>query len=218
MVRAPKYDAEGIEAEYEPGSCGRVLRNLAGVRSVREMQQLESEALLAATNHAIDETGATQCLTAGDICRWHRHWLGRLYAWAGEYRTVNVSKGGFVFASAEQVPRLMGVLDRGPLREHTPCRPGEAEQVARALAIVHAELVLVHPFREGNGRCARLLAAIMTLQAGLPALDFGGVAGYAKRRYIEAIHAAMGRDYEPMTAVFGAVIRRTLRAHGKAPA
>ena len=41
-------------------------------------------------------------------------------------------------------------------------------------AAVHAEPILIHPFREGNGRCARLLATLMGLQAGLPALDFGG--------------------------------------------
>jgi cell filamentation protein len=194
-----------------------VLRNLAGVRSLREMQRLESEALVAATNRAIDETDADQQLTAADICRWHRHWLGDLYAWAGQYRNVNLTKGGFMFAAAEQVPRLMGVLERGPLGEHTPCLPDEVGLIAHRLAVVHAELVLIHPFRDGNGRCARLVATIMALQAGLPALDFGGIRGQAKRRYIQAIHDVVGRDYEPMAAVFRAVIRRTLRAHGGRP-
>ena len=76
---------------------------------------------------------------------------------------------------------------------------------------MHAELIRIHPFREGNGRCARLLATLMGLQAGLPALDFGGIRGEAKRRYIAAIHAAVGRDYAPIAAVFRAVIARTLR-------
>lgn len=47
-----RYDAQGVEAEFEPGSRGRVLRNLLGIRSVREMQRAESEALLTATNRA----------------------------------------------------------------------------------------------------------------------------------------------------------------------
>jgi hypothetical protein len=51
--------------------------------------------------------------------------------------------------------------------------------------------------------------------AGLPALDFGGVRGTKKREYIAAIHAALARDYTPMTAVFHAVIRRTLRSVAK---
>jgi cell filamentation protein len=75
--------------------------------------------------------------------------------------------------------------------------------------------VLIHPFREGNGRCARLLAMLMGLQAGLPALDFRGIRGAEKRRYIRAIQAAMGRDYEPIASVFRAVIARTLRSQAK---
>jgi cell filamentation protein len=42
----------------------------------------------------------------------------------------------------------------------------------------------------------------MGLQAGLPALDFSGVRGEDKRRYVAAVHAALDRDYAPMTAVF----------------
>ena len=63
----------------------------------------------------------------------------------------------------------------------------------QALALTHAEFVLIHPFREGNGRLVRLLNTVMALQAGLPALDYGGIAGRGKRGYIAAIHAAQGR-------------------------
>ena len=72
---------------------------------------------------------------------------------------------------------------------------------ATALAIVHAELILIHPFRDGNGRCARLLAMSMGLQTGLPALDFGGIRGAKKREYIAAVQAALSRDYDPMTKI-----------------
>lgn len=74
---------------------------------------------------------------------------------------------------------------------------------------VPAELVLVHPFRDGNGRCARLLAVLMGLQASLPVLDFTGVRGEERARYIAAVHAALDRNYEPMTAVFRGIIART---------
>lgn len=55
----------------------------------------------------------------------------------------------------------------------------------------------------------------MGLQAGLPALNFGGVRGEEKKRYIGAVHAAVGRDYAPMTAIFRRVIARTLRVQAK---
>ena len=206
-----RYSAQGVEAEFEPGSRGRVLRNLQGVRSVREMARLESERLLAATQRLIDETEVEQRFRAEDIRRMHRLWLGELYAWAGEYRQVNIGKDGFMFAAAHLVPGLMQELERGPLRDYTPCRFAAAEEQAHALAVVHAELILIHPFREGNGRCARLLATLMGLQAGLPVLNFGGIRGEEKKRYIGAVHAAVGRDYTPMTTVFQRVITRTLR-------
>jgi cell filamentation protein len=112
-------------------------------------------------------------------------------------------------------PELMQEFERGPLRKYTPCKFDMLTDQASALAIVHAELILVHPFRDGNGRCARLLAMLMGLQAGLPALDFGGIRGAKKREYIGAVHAALSRDYDPMTKVFNEVITRTLRSATK---
>jgi len=105
----------------------------------------------------------------------------------------------------------MQQLEQNVLKRSTPCRDADPPAIATALAIVHAELVLIHPFREGNGRCARLLALLMAFQAGLPPLDFGALSGTRKRNYIAAIHAAVDRDYAPMTAIFGEVIRRSLR-------
>jgi cell filamentation protein len=212
-LKETRYTPQGPEAEFAPGSRGRVLRNLLGIRSTREMARRESEALLAATQRLIDDTDVDQCFVTDDVRGMHRTWLGEIYQWAGDYRNVNMTKGGFMFAAADQVPRLMREFERGPLRDYTPCRFANAEEQARALAVVHVELILIHPFRDGNGRCARLLAMLMGLQAGLPALDFSGIHGIEKRRYIASIHKGMDRNYEPMTVVFRKVIAGTLRAH-----
>lgn len=67
-------------------------------------------------------------------------------------------------------------------------------------------MILVHPFRDGNGRLARLLALLMALQADLPPLDFSPMAGRGKRAYIAAIHAAMSADYEPLKRLFIKII------------
>ena len=209
---ANRYAASGPEAEFEPGSRNRVLRNLLGIRSVREMQRVESAALLSATRRAIGDTRADQRFTSDDIRGLHLAWLGEVYAWAGEYRTVNITKDGFPFAAAPQIPRLMAGLKAGPLHRFTPCSPSSARVVARALAEVHAELVLIHPFRDGNGRCARLVATLMALQAGLPPLDFSGVHGRERRRYFEGVHAAMTGDLEPMIETFDRIIAKTLGA------
>ena len=210
-----RYAARGPEAEFEPGSGRRVLKNLLGIKTKREMDQRETEALLSVTRRLIEETHPEQRFTADDIRRTHRIWLGEIYPWAGQYRRVNIAKGGFHFAAAEQLPRLMQEIENGPLREFTPCRFHAVEEQAYALAVVHAELVLIHPFREGNGRCSRLLAVLMGLQAGLPVLDFTGVRGQEKTRYIAAVHAALDRNYEPMTATFRGIITRTLTSQAR---
>jgi cell filamentation protein len=142
------------------------------------MVRRESEALLAATQRLIDDTDVDQRFVADDVRGMHRTWLGEIYQWAGDYRSVTMTIDGFMFAAADQVPRLMRDLERGPLRNYTPCRFPSAEEQARALAVVHVELILVHPFRDGNGRCARLLATLMGLQAGFPPLDFSGFMGW----------------------------------------
>lgn len=212
MPSQTRYEAPGIEAQFEPGSRRRVLRNRLGIRSVREMQRRESDALLATTERLIDQVAEDKRFVADDIREFHRMWLGDIYEWAGEYRNVNISKGGFQFASAAQVPRLMEAFSQRYLRQFTPCACSIIQEQAEALAVVHAELILIHPFREGNGRCARVLSTLMALQANLPPLDFSGVTGREKQRYIAAIHAALGEDYEPMKQVMRRVVERSLKS------
>lgn len=208
---AGRYAPHGPEAEAQPGSRGRVLANRLGITRVRDMQGAETGALLDLTDRLLDEVGETQRFTEADLRDWHTRWLGPLYPWAGHYRHVNMSKGGFMFAAARQVPRLMAEFQRDLLAVHTPCHAMDEARLTAALARTHAEFILIHPFREGNGRLARLLNTLMALQAGWPLLDFDGIRGEAKKRYIAAIHAAQGMDYQPLEQVFAAVLRRTQR-------
>lgn len=205
----PRYDAHGIESEFEPGSRGQVLRNKLGIRRVGEMEQAESEALDAVQEWALGRFDSEHRFTEADLRELHRQWLGGIYAWAGEYRQVNIGKGGFQFAAATQVPRLMAAFSRGELAEESPCAGMDEARLAHALARTHAELILIHPFREGNGRCSRLLAWLMAMQAGLPPLDFSAFDGRGKRSYIAAIHAALDRNYAPLEALFRRVFKRT---------
>lgn len=175
------------------------------------MDEVESSTLEAAMHKLIGMYDKDHRFTASDIRAMHKVWLGYIYEWAGAFRQVNVSKEGFPFAAAREVPVLMAKLEKGPLRKHTPCNFKSIDRIVTALAEVHVELVLIHPFREGNGRAARMLSDLMALQAGLPPLDFGVIVGRKKKDYIIAVQAGMTRNYGPMEKIFESVIRRTLR-------
>jgi len=211
LKKSGRYDTSHLpEDQYEPGSRGLVLKNRLGIRSQREMDRVETEALKRAEDAFFRMYGRTRRFTASDICQMHQVWLGDIYDWAGRYRQVKISKGGFSFAFPAQIPKLMDELEEGPLRKHTPCSFESQESIIQALAEVHVELLLIHPFREGNGRLARVLATLMALQAGLPPLDFRSIKGKKKQEYFAAVRAGMDRNYKPMEKVFSEVLRKSL--------
>lgn len=206
-----RYDVSGLsEAQFEPGSGGQVLANLLGIVLPAQMDAAEANALVEAVDYLVRLYDEEHRFTSGDVCEFHRLWLGGIYPWAGEYRRVNVSKGDFMFAAAGRVPALMDEFERDVLSRCTPCSFATREEVVRALAEVHVELVLIHPFREGNGRIARVLTTLMALQAGLPLLDFTLLAGEGKERYFAAVRAGLDRNYLPMEQVLAEVIERSV--------
>jgi len=212
MKKSKRYDTSHfIEDQYEPGSNNQVLKNKLGITNPDEMDKSEKKEQLHAMDELTDLFNRDYRFTASDICKMHKMWLGNIYEWAGKYRQVKVSKGDFSFAFPEQIPKLMADLDKGQFCEFTPCRFKSLNEVIKALAIVHTELVIIHPFREGNGRVARMLAILMALQAGLPPLDFRDMIGRGMTEYIKAVQAGMDRNYKPMEKVFADVIRKTLR-------
>jgi cell filamentation protein len=212
MNKGSRYDTSDLlEDMYEPGSRRRVLKNKLGITGKRVMDEVEAREQLRALNKFLGMYDRDHQFSATDVCRMHKIWLGDVYEWAGQYRQVNISKGDFTFAMAMQVPKLMEQLEQGPLRKFTPCLSPVQVEVIHAIAVVHTELVLIHPFREGNGRLARILSVLMGLQAGFPPLDFGFIKGKARQDYFAAVQAGMSHNYMPMEDVFRAVLARSLR-------
>ena len=205
-----RYDVSQLkENQHQPGSRGRVLKNLLAITTKREMDLAEAEALKKATDTLVRRYDIQHRFTAEDICRMHLTWLGQLYPWAGRYRQVNLVKDDLPFAAAAQVPQLMQAFEEGPLRRHTPCNFSAPGRVIEALAEVHVEFILIHPFREGNGRVGRILSTLMALQANLPLLDFRPIHGRRKEAYFAAVRAGLDRNYKPMEEIFEMVLSPT---------
>lgn len=213
MKKGGRYDVSGlVEAQYEAGSNDMVLRNLLGIIDPDEMDRVEARALAKASDILIRKYDQEHQFTAADTCYLHKTWLGKVYEWAGRYRKINITREGFPFATATQIHKLMEQFEQSQLIQYTPCEFKNREEVVKALAEVHTELLLIHPFREGNGRVARLLSMLMALQAELPILDFSVISGHRKKEYITAIHAGMDRNYQPMEALFSEIIEKSISA------
>jgi cell filamentation protein len=212
ISREVKYLAEGV-GDFQPGSRKRVLRNKLNIVRVRDIEDAELAAYLKAEQVLIGKYTADHTFAVEDIDHIHRLFLGDIYEWAGRYRNVNLSKRSFPFASAMAIPQSMREFERRILGKHTPCRGETVDAIAEPIAIVHVEFLLIHPYREGNGRTARLLATLMAYQAGMPGLDFGfiGSRGGEFDRYVAAIHAGLSENYRPMATIMRRAITRALR-------
>jgi len=112
-----------------------------------------------------------------------------------------------MFTPSAQLPKLLNEFDTRYLAQYTPCGGMDEEQLITSIAITHVELILIHPFREGNGRLSRLLADVMGVQGGCKPLDYQSWE-QSKSQYISAIHAGVSMDYEPMKHWVSEALRR----------
>ena len=107
----------------------------------------------------------------------------------------------------------MAAFEAETLTELTPFKGRSLLQVCHSVAVVHADLLLIHPFREGNGRLARWLADIMVAQADypLPLYRFEGRGSREiRKRYLSAVQAGYLRRYEPLSDFFRDAVGRRL--------
>ena len=81
----------------------------------------------------------------------HRHLFQDLYSWAGEIRTVEISRDGHQFQFRQYIETGMADVDRRLAEEHyfQGCKPAA---FARKAAGIIGDINYVHPFRDGNGR------------------------------------------------------------------
>lgn len=144
-------DEQGYD-DYPP-----TLRNLKDVRDPYELQYVEHAATarrgaeLSAGLVSVERT-----YDAAHLRAIHRHLFQDVYAWAGEYRTVNITKGRTDFASV-----VDGSIDRRLQSVHSRVEAVDWSRLgqtgfAEHASAVFAELNIAHPFREGNGRTAKL--------------------------------------------------------------
>ena len=137
------------DEDYQPGST-EVLKNYLGSCNPAFIEEEETKALEATYQHYIKQLNADDPISTELILEMHKKWLGKIYPFAGKYRSVSMSKGGFPFAAPKEIERLMNQFGKKELKIYTPCRTIAVKDLAFALAVVHIEFILIHPFREGQ--------------------------------------------------------------------
>lgn len=169
MAPGTKYDVDDPAFDPEHG----VLRNRRGITDPAMLEAAERECLIAAYETAGLTYSETHRFTDADVCDLHRLFLGPLFDWAGTYRLVDLSSADIRWCHVAYVPQEMARFGQR-LAALTPFSPDldRATLLAR-LAELHGELVVIHPFRDGNGRLTRLLGDLLLMQAEHPPIQFG---------------------------------------------
>ncbi len=195
--RMRKYTLNSAETYYQPGSGDRVLINKLGIVDEQQMEEIESGLLLLLYQRLFIDTKPPENLAFQHIREWHRQWLGNVYEWAGKLRNANVAKGNFHFASADRIPALASGFDIEFLSQFSLLPSLSQADLVRYLAECHVEFILIHPFREGNGRLSRLLFDVLSARAGRGLLDYS-LWDEHRDFYFKAIQAGVSGNLNPM--------------------
>jgi len=201
--RFPSKYTPGPRDEFEPGSRKWILRNKLGITSNSKMNDVEILAYREAAIRLSEKFSQDHSFNAKDIQNIHKAIFGNIYSWAGKYRNVELSKGEIVFARAKFIPDLMAKFSKELLEQNTPPKLKNKKALAMLLSKIHVEVILIHPFREGNGRTVRLLLHLIAQQAGYSGMNFSHIndKGKSFEAYIGAIHKGMRGDYCSMASI-----------------
>lgn len=122
----------------------------------------------------------------------HRRMFSKTWKWAGSFRLTDKNIG----VDWRQIPvHLRNLLD--DVKAQLEFKTYPPDELALRF---HHRLVWIHPFANGNGRHARLMADLLIARLGASPLSWGGqslVEASEKRvAYLAALKAADARDYQ----------------------
>jgi cell filamentation protein len=157
------YDAIDDPYTYEHST---VLINKLDLREQTELDAFEAEISSARADEPLPEGN----LDFGHYKAVHYHLFQDVYEWAGEARTVRMSKGGNPFCFPENIESEATKLF-GNLTADGYLRGLDGSAFADKAAHFLAELNAIHAFREGNGRSQLTFFALLADNAG-HSIDF----------------------------------------------
>ena len=160
-----------------------MLENKLGLTSSAELARME-EQLSKKKAVLLFEKGILDSLPAGKFSTLqaiHRYLFEDIYEFAGEIRKVNMAKGNFRFAPLMYLDAALENIDKMP--------QSDFDEIIEK----YVEMNIAHPFREGNGRSARIWLDHMLKQ------EIGKVIDWSKvdnEDYLLAMERSPVKDIE----------------------
>jgi Fic-DOC domain mobile mystery protein B len=183
--------------EYPPGVTpldGDELATLIPKHITTQSELNEWEQLNIEQGEAWARRQRKDILSEAFVRQLHQKMFGETWSWAGNFRKSNKNIG----VDGQQISvKLRDLLNDTRYQiEHVTYPPDE---IATRF---HHRLVLIHPFPNGNGRHARMMADLLIQQLGQPRFTWGSKNLTAltemRTRYITALRAADGGDIKPL--------------------
>jgi Fic-DOC domain mobile mystery protein B len=158
-----------------------------------ELNYAEQKNIIRAQHWALSRPGR-DVLSENFVQNLHRRMLGDVWRWAGKFR---ISERNLGIDYWEIPVALRHLLDN--VKTWIQCDTYPADEIAVRF---HHRLVQIHPFPNGNGRHARLMADVLVMRLQKPRFSWGREslrdAGLMRRRYIAALQDADNHDLDPL--------------------
>lgn len=172
---------------YLPGTD--IPRNRLGITEPELLHEIEESLLQQAYQTFIAECEPSTRFDNTYFISLHQRTFGTLYEWAGEYRTVDMSKGSSMFCRAnylnQESRRIFGQLEEESFLHQA--QGWQPEKFAERLAYYQSELIALHPFYELNGRITRLFFDVIAVANGYGPIDYSkALLGQPMNAYIQA--------------------------------
>lgn len=156
-----RYSTKGnIEDLYYDQT--EILVNKLGVKNKQLLEEVEKQLLEKIIVFFFKRAKFLTTFDSQLLNKIHKHFFAKLYFWAGNYRTVDISKGITRFAVPKHILCLMKKFDQEIQKDHYLIGLDKNKFLDK-LAYYKCELIAIHPYRKGNGRVIRLFCDLLAL-------------------------------------------------------
>ena len=142
-----------------------VLKNKLNIRNKDELKAAEEE-FTAVKQLVLLQDPVKGYFTKTHLLRIHRFLFEDVYPFAGQIRREQISKGDTMFYPPDTIDRELNRVF-ATIHENKLLKEKKASEQIQNLSWTMAELTIIHPFREGNGRSIRELIRCMALVYGI---------------------------------------------------